>query len=104
MCCYLFAAFSLKNSADEGVTDTQLRKIRSWSRLIRGVAIEEMLHLGAVANLLTAIGGAPHLRRPNFPIRLDQRGGFHLRLAPFSLETMEDFIAIEEPDEVVGPD
>jgi uncharacterized protein len=104
MCCYLFAAFSLKNSTDEGVTDTQLRKIRSWSRLIRGVAIEEMLHLGAVANLLTAIGGAPHLRRPNFPIRLDQRGGFHLRLAPFSLDTMRDFIAIEEPDEVVGPD
>ena len=104
MCCYLFAAFSLKSSTDEGVTDAQLRKIRSWSRLIRGVAIEEMLHLGAVCNLLTAIGGAPHLRRPNFPIRMDRRGGFHLRLAPFSLETMEQFIAIEEPDDIVGHD
>jgi hypothetical protein len=102
MCCYLFAAFSLKNGTDEGVTDAQLRKIRKWSRLLRGVAIEEMLHLGAVCNLLTAIGGAPHLRRPNFPIRMDRRGGFHLRLAPFSLETMEQFIAIEEPDELVG--
>jgi hypothetical protein len=104
MCSYLFAAFSLKNSTDEGVTDTQLRSIRRWSRLIRGVAIEEMLHLGAVCNLLTAVGGAPHLRRPNFPIRMDERGGFHLRLAPFSLETMEAFIAIEEPDDLVGPD
>jgi hypothetical protein len=104
MCSYLFAAFSLKNGTDEGVTDAQLRKIRGWSRLIRGIAIEEMLHLGAVCNLLTAIGGAPHLRRPNFPIRMDRRGGFHLRLAPFSLETMEHFIAIEEPDDIVGPD
>jgi hypothetical protein len=63
-----------------------------------------MLHLGAVCNLLTAIGGAPNLRRPNFPIRMDRRGGFHLRLAPFSLETMEQFVAIEEPDELAGPD
>jgi Ferritin-like len=104
MCCYLFTAFSLKNSTDEGVTDAQLLKIRSWSRLIRGVAVEEMLHLGAVCNLLTAVGGAPHLRRPNFPIRMDRRGGFHLRLAPFSLEIMEEFIAIEEPDELDGAD
>jgi Ferritin-like len=102
MCSYLFTAFSLKNSTDEGVTEAQLRKIRGWSRLIRGVAVQEMLHLGAVCNLLTAIGGAPHLRRPNFPIRMDRRGGFHLRLAPFSLETMQQFIAIEEPDELVG--
>jgi len=104
MCIYLFAAFSLKNSTSEGVTDAQLRKIRGWSRSLRGVAVQEMLHLGAVCNLLTAIGGAPHLRRPNFPIRMDRRGGFHLRLAPFSLETMEQFIAIEEPDELIGPD
>lgn len=102
MCSYLFTAFSLKTGTDEGVTDAQLRKIRGWSRLLRGVAVQEMLHLGAVCNLLTAIGGAPHLRRPNFPIRMDRRGGFHLRLAPFSLETMEQFIAIEEPDELVG--
>ncbi len=104
MSCYLFAAFSLKNSTDEGVTDAQLPKIRSWNRTIRRVAVEEMLHLGAVCNLLTAIGGAPHLRRPNFPIRMDRRGGFHLRLARFSLETMEQFIAIEEPDDILGPD
>lgn len=104
MCCYLFAAFSLKNSTDEGVTDAQLRKMRKWSRLLRGVAVEEMLHLGAVCNLLTAIGGAPHLRRPNFPIRMDRRGGFHLKLAPFSLDTIEQFVAIEEPDEFVGHD
>ncbi len=104
MCCYLFTAFSLKSSTDEGITDAQLRKIRRWSRLLRGVAVQEMLHLGAVCNLLTAIGGAPHLRRPNFPIRMDRRGGFHLRLAPFSLDTMEQFIAIEEPDDLVGAD
>lgn len=101
MCTYLFAAFSFKNSTAEGITDDQLRRVRRWRRLIRGIAVEEMLHLGAVCNLLTAIGGAPHLRRPNLPISpRAYPSGFQLRLAPFSLETIEQFVAIEEPDDV----
>jgi len=33
------------------------------------VALEEMLHLSLVNNLLVAIGAAPHLWRPAFPVR-----------------------------------
>ena len=33
------------------------------------VALEEMLHLSLVNNLLAAIGAAPHLWRPAFPVR-----------------------------------
>jgi hypothetical protein len=35
--------------------------------VLTGVAVEEMLHLALVANVMTAIGAAPMLSRPNFP-------------------------------------
>ena len=66
-CCYLFAAFSLKKHTGEGITSAQLRAVRRWKRVIIEVAVQEMLHLALASNLLTAIGAAPHLRRPNLP-------------------------------------
>src|SRR6266567_460749 len=65
MCQYLFAAFSLKQRADEGLTDEELAAVTRWRRLISHVATEEMLHLALVHNLLSAIGAAPHMARPN---------------------------------------
>ncbi len=35
--------------------------------MIARVATQEMLHLALVQNLLSAIGAAPHLVRPNLP-------------------------------------
>jgi hypothetical protein len=102
MCCYLFAAFSMKNSTAEGVTEDQLRGIRRWRRLILGIAVEEMLHLGAACNLLTAVGGAPQLRRPNLPVHpRAYPSGFQLQLAQFNADTIDQFVAVEEPD-VIG--
>src|SRR5215472_16993799 len=69
LCEYLFAAFSLKESLDEGLTPEQLDAVRRWERVITGVAVQEMFHLAQASNLLTAVGGMPHLRRPNFPQR-----------------------------------
>jgi Ferritin-like len=40
-----------------------------WRKTLTGIAIEEMLHLALVANVMTAIGAAPRLARPNFPRR-----------------------------------
>jgi hypothetical protein len=98
MCCYLFALFSLKTDTSEGVTDAQLGSIRRWRRLIREISIEEMLHLGSVCNVLTAVGGSPELRRPNLPASPRAYGAtFKLQLARFSMETLEQFIAIERP-------
>jgi hypothetical protein len=71
-CIYLFAAHSLKGSlAEGGMTADQLKLVRDWKRRISLVAREEMLHLAQVANLLTAIGGAPHFKRTNFPMPAD---------------------------------
>src|SRR5215469_12007662 len=67
MCQYLFAAFSLKQAADEGLTEDEVAAVTRWRRQLSHVATQEMLHLALVHNLLTAIGAAPHLARPNLP-------------------------------------
>lgn len=99
---YLFAAFSLKThaaSANE-FTPEQLKKIRSWKRRIVGVAIEEMCHLSMVSNLLTSIGGAPHFARPNIPQDTPKYypPGFSLDLQAFSRESLQRFVAYENPN------
>src|SRR5262249_21928802 len=67
MCQYLFAAFSLKQRADEGLSESEVDAVTRWRRQISHVATQEMLHLALVHNLLSAVGAAPHLARPNLP-------------------------------------
>src|SRR4030095_12026412 len=67
MCQYLFAAFSLKQREDEGLTAQELEAVLRWRRVVAHVATEEMLHLALVQNLLSAIGSAPHLAPPHLP-------------------------------------
>jgi hypothetical protein len=57
MCQCLFAAFSLKQHADEGLTPGELNAVTRWRRTIAHVATEEMLYLALVQNLT----------RPNLP-------------------------------------
>src|SRR6476646_7473065 len=45
MCQYLFAAFSLKQREDEGLTSGELDTVVRWRKAISHVATEEMLHL-----------------------------------------------------------
>ena len=99
LCSYLFAAFSLKSEPDEGLTDEQARAVRRWKETITGIAVEEMLHLTLVSNVLTAIGASPHLRRPNFPQRSAYYPpSFQLTLTPFDEATLEHFIFVERPE------
>src|SRR5262249_58720360 len=67
MCQYLFAAFSLKKRAEEGLSDPELDATQRWRRSVMHIATQEMLHLALVHNILSAIGAAPHLARPNLP-------------------------------------
>src|SRR6187397_3583531 len=48
MCQYLFAAFSLKQRENEGVTADELEAVTRWRGTIAHVATEEMLHLALV--------------------------------------------------------
>src|ERR671933_758059 len=99
MCQYLFAAFSLKQRADEGLTADELEAVTRWRQAIAHVAAEEMLHLALVQNLLTAIGGAPHLSRPNLPAPARHYpAGVNLTLVPFGEPALRHFMFLERPE------
>ena len=105
MCSYLYAQWTLKRDESEGVTATELAAIERWRRSLAQVALEEMLHLTLVNNLLAAIGAAPHLWRPAFPVR---PGHFPadvvMNLAPFCEATLDHFMFIERPEGVAITD
>ena len=99
MCQYLFAAFSLKQREDEGLTNDQLAAVTRWRRAISHVATEEMLHLALVHNLLSAIGAAPHFGRPNLPAPAHHYpAGVNLTLVPFGEQALQHFIFLERPE------
>ena len=99
MCQYLFAAFSLKQRADEGLTAGELAAVERWRKNISHVATEEMLHLALVHNLLSAIGAAPHFGRPNLPAPAHHYpAGVNLTLVPFGEQALKHFIFLERPE------
>ena len=98
MCQYLFAEWTLKDESD-GLTVEQSEAIVRWRGVLRGIAIEEMLHLALVANVMSSIGAAPYLGRPNFP----QRSGYfpesiQLDLMPFGERALKHFLFLERPE------
>lgn len=99
MCSYLYAQWSLKRDESEGVTSRELEAINRWRRLMHSVAMEEMLHLALVNNLMAAVGAAPHFSRPDFPVA---RGKFpadvDFHLAPFSETSIDHFVFLERPE------
>ncbi len=97
MCCYLYAAFSLKRD-DAAWSEAQRSAVAGWRRSITAVALEEMTHLALVGNLVNALGAAPHLNRPPFPVDSGPYpAGFVIRLAPFCADTLEHFKYLERP-------
>ena len=104
-CSYLYAGYSIKTRPEEGgVTYDELLAIRRWKGKIAHVAVEEMLHLGQVANLLTAIGGAPHFARSNFPLPASTFPfGIAISLEPLSQALIERFVVYEMPGEDALP-
>ncbi len=99
MCQYLFAAFSLKQNPDEGLRDAELDATRRWRDGVAHVATQEMLHLALVHNVLSAIGAAPHLARPNLPQPADHYpAGVQLALLPFGEEALQHFMFLERPE------
>jgi hypothetical protein len=99
MCEYLFAAFSLKRSVDEGLTPDQLAAVERWRSTILGVARQEMLHLAITCNLLTSIGVSPHLSRPNLPQPARHYpSGVRLELLPFGEQALRHFLFLERPE------
>jgi hypothetical protein len=58
-----------------------------------------MLHLALVANVMTAIGAAPSLARPNFPRHSEYLpSGVRFALLPFGEASLTHFLYLERPE------
>jgi CDGSH-type Zn-finger protein/uncharacterized Fe-S cluster protein YjdI len=102
MCCYLYAAFSIGRRCEQRHPPHQAAAIARWRAEIGDIARDEMVHLALVSNLLNAIGAAPHLLRPNFPVAAGAHpAGIVVSLAPFSLATIQHFVFLERPEDVI---
>jgi Ferritin-like len=91
---YLTAMFSLKPG-------TNLR----IAQLIRGIVIQEMLHMSIAANILVAIGGKPQINGRAFipkypgPLPMNIGEGLQVGIEAFSIPLVKNtFMAIEEPE------
>lgn len=77
--------------------------------VLRVAAVEEMLHLTLVANVLNAVGGDPDLTAPDFvpsyPAYLpDGERDFKVDRQRFSLACIQNFLEIERPHEAPSPE
>jgi ferritin-like protein len=96
---YLYAAFSMKDRDDEGLAAEQLAAVKRWRHTILEIAGQEMLHLALVQNLLTAVGAAPVLGRPNFPLPPHAYpAGIQMALLPFGETALRHFAYLERPE------
>lgn len=98
MCTYLYAAFSLRDGADEGLAGDELKAVQRWREVIAGVAVQEMGHLLLVANLSAAVGARPGFSRPDFPVAPGAfPSGLGVMLRGFDAATLDHFIFVERP-------
>jgi hypothetical protein len=95
---YLHAAFSLKQGEAEGLSAAGAAATQRWRKTLFGIAEQEMLHLALVQNLLTAVGAAPRLARPNFPVPPYLfPAGVRVDLLPFGETALRHFAYLERP-------
>lgn len=77
--------------------------------LILSVIREEMLHMGMACNILNALGGKPCIQGPDFipaypaylPGHSHTVNAFKVNLSPCNAETIETFMRIELPEEIL---
>lgn len=99
ICQYLYASFSLKRDASEGLPEELVPTVGGWARTLLQIAEQEMLHLSLVQNLLTAVGGGPHFARPNFPVPARAfPARLQIALLPFGEEALRHFAFLERPE------
>lgn len=89
---YLYAMYSLEDQASDA------------ARLIRSVAVEEMMHAALMANLLLGVGGEPEFANPSWMPRYPGALPHHVpelvvNLEPCSPEVIDRvFLTIERPE------
>jgi hypothetical protein len=95
---YLYAAFSLKGGEAEGLSPDGALAVQRWRKTLIQIAEQEMLHMALVQNMLTAIGAAPRLARPNYPVpAYHYPAGVQVRLMQFGETALRHFAFLERP-------
>jgi Ferritin-like len=89
----------LDEQASDDLTAAQQETVARWQSAILRIAGEEMMHLALVQNLLSAVGAAPHLVRPNLPAPAGHYpAGVRLALLPFGEDALRHFMYLERPE------
>lgn len=87
---YLTALYSIKDGTNALA-----------SQIIRSVAVEEMLHMIMVCNVMNSVSIQPHVNQeqnyPVYPMKLPMNVDFYVGLEKFSTNSIATFIAIESP-------
>lgn len=87
---YLTALYSIKDGTNALA-----------GQIIRSVAVEEMLHMIMVCNVMNSLSIAPSVNRPQnypvYPMKLPLNVDFYVGLEKFSTNSIATFIAIESP-------
>lgn len=91
---YLYTMYSLDPAKNAAIV-----------QLIESIVVDEMLHMVLSANVLNALGGSPEIDKPAFvpqyPGHLpgSVESGLTVHLRPFSMEHLDELIAIEQPED-----
>lgn len=99
---YLFAAFSVRIPKYLSLAGWPSHRYGGKPLHILGVAIEEMIHLDVVNELLVALGAAPHLGRQQFPYEQDIYP-FPFELEPLSLRSIAKYVYVEASARAIDP-
>ena len=85
------------------MTDEQAEMVRGWRGRLPSEAVNRMLHMAQISNLLTALGETPHIKRPTFPLRTsDAPSWTTFTLEAFSQQTIERLARYERPGTVIS--
>jgi hypothetical protein len=103
---YLYTYYSIKRTPKlHGLRREKRNPVATYANKAGGflmsVAIEEMLHLALVSNILKALGGTPKIygRSPqSYPTNLSHhKKGFSIGLTRLSANQLTQFMAVEQP-------
>lgn len=101
---YLYTYYSI-NRAPNVPSTTEGYAISTFANkaggILMSVAVEEMLHLSLVSNILKSLGGSPKIygRSPaSYPTNLSHhKAGFSIGLTKFTKEQLQEFMDVEKP-------
>ncbi len=99
---YLYAVFSVKLPRYAMLAGWSTHRHGGPPNSLLGVAVEEMVHLYSVNQLLVALGARPNLGRQQFPLEVDIYP-FPVNLEALNPNSLAKYVYIEAPEGAIDP-